>query len=72
MLSRSLIKHSDIVEGPTVEAINLQVRTAMSVPFATHMLDKKEAPTVEAVNLQVRTAMSVPYASYMSDNKPKS
>ena len=72
MLSRSLIARADTVEAPTVEAVNLQVRTAMSVPFATHMLDKKEAPTVEAVNLQVRTAMSVPFASYMNGEKTKS
>ena len=72
MLSRSLIACAADIEAPTVEAVNLQVRTAMSVPFATHMLDKKEAPSVEAVKLQVRTAMSVPFANYMSGEKSKS
>ena len=67
MLSRSIIANSKSINDPTVEAVNLQVRTAMSVPFATHMLDKKEPPSVEPVNLQVRTAMSVPFATYMID-----
>lgn len=71
MLSRSIIAGAASLEAPTVAAVNLQVRTAMSVPFATHMLDKKEAPKVEAVNLQVRTAMSVPFASYMVSKPDK-
>ncbi len=69
MLSRSILARGATFEAPTVEAVNLQVRTAMSVPFAAHMLDKKEPPAVEPVNLQVRTAMSVPFASYMTGEK---
>ncbi len=69
MLSRSIISRAAKLQAPSVEAVNLQVRTAMSVPFAAHMLDKKEAPAVEPVNLQVRTAMSVPFAAHMSDKK---
>lgn len=62
------IARSAFIEGPTVEAVNLQVRTGMSVPFATHMLPADAAaPVVEPVNLQVRTGMSVPFAPHMLD-----
>ena len=65
MTIRSRIGTMVALEAPTVEPINLQVRTGMSVPFARHMLATAEAPSVEPINLQVRTGMSVPFASYM-------
>lgn len=64
------IARSASVEAPRVDAVNLQVRTGMSVPFAPHMLGDAEAPSVKPVNLQVRTGMSVPFASYMVADKP--
>lgn len=69
MTIRSLIARGTSLEAPSVEAVNLQVRTGMSVPFAPHMVKATEAPTVEPVNLQVRTGMSVPFASYMVGDK---
>ena len=60
------IARSGSIEAPTVESVNLQVRTGMSVPFAAHMLGT-EAPSVDGVNLQVRTGMSVPFAPHMLD-----
>ncbi len=61
-----------LIEAPTVEAVNQQVRTSMSVPFQRHMLGEAlisgetvEAPAVGTVNQQVRTSMSVPYAPHM-------
>lgn len=58
-------------DAPTVTAINMQVRTGTSVPFAPHMTDtgSVEAPSVEAINMQVRTGTSVPFASYMTGDK---
>ena len=50
------IARADTIEAPTVEAVNQQVRTSMSVPFQRHMLGEIiEAPAVETVNQQVRT-----------------
>ena len=69
MSNISIRSRGGAVEAPTVEAINMQVRTAMSVPFAAHMLKRKEAPSVEPLDMQVRTAMSVPFASYMTERK---
>ena len=65
----SVLSRGGAVEAPTVEAVNMQVRTAMSVPFAAHMLKSKEAPSVQPIDMQVRTAMSVPFASYMAERK---
>ena len=65
----SVLSRGGVIEAPTVESINMQVRTAMSVPFAAHMLKSKDAPSVEPVNMQVRTAMSVPFAQYMTERK---
>jgi hypothetical protein len=60
------IGQAHMIEAPSVETVNQQVRTSMSVPFQRHMLgDVTEAPTVETVNQQVRTSMSVPYAPHM-------
>ncbi len=65
------ISAAAFIEGPTVEAVNQQVRTSMSVPFQRHMLgamltaEQFEAPSVDVVNQQVRTSMSVPFATYM-------
>lgn len=69
MTIRSLAAQGALLETPSVEAVNLQVRTGMSVPFAPHMVKAEETPTAEPVNLQVRTGMSVPFASYMVDDK---
>jgi|GEM_PF-664293 len=62
------LEHMSLIEPPTVGALDWQVRTAASVPFAPHMLARigaGEAPSVDAINAQVRTAASVPFASYM-------
>ncbi len=62
----SRITRAHTIEAPSVEVVNQQVRTSMSVPFQRHMLgDIVEAPVVETVNQQVRTSMSVPYAPHM-------
>src|SRR5262245_31752729 len=54
--------------APRLDAVNMQVRTGLSVPFADYMVSRNglEAPNVEGVNFQVRTGLSVPFASYMS------
>ena len=61
-----------VIEAPTVEVVNQQVRTSMSVPFQRHMLGDAlmsgatvAPPTIDRVNQQVRTSMSVPYAPHM-------
>ncbi len=69
MRASQILSRGGAGEAPSVEPVNMQVRTAMSVPFAAHMLKRKEAPKVEPVELQVRTAMSVPFASYMTERK---
>jgi len=55
------------IEAPSVEVVNQQVRTSMSVPFSTYMRgrDVGADPTIDTVNQQVRTSMSVPFSSYM-------
>ena len=47
MRTSQILSHGGAVEAPSVESINMQVRTAMSVPFAAHMMKRKEAPKVE-------------------------
>lgn len=66
------LARAQFIEAPTVETVNQQVRTSMSVPFQRHMLgdrlaaaDAIEAPMVETVNQQVRTSMSVPFQRHM-------
>jgi hypothetical protein len=60
------IARAHTIEAPTVEVVNQQVRTSMSVPFQRHMLGEiVEAPAVETVNQQVRTSMSVPFQRHM-------
>ncbi|HXF53725.1 MAG TPA: hypothetical protein VNK52_06330 [Hyphomicrobiaceae bacterium] len=57
------------IEAPTLGALNWQVRTAASVPFASYMAGRSEAdraPSVDVLDLQVRTAASVPFADYMA------
>jgi hypothetical protein len=72
MMNQTLATHLDrltrahTIEAPTVEVVNQQVRTSMSVPFQRHMLGEViEAPAVETVNQQVRTSMSVPFQRHM-------
>ena len=66
------IIRAQVIEAPTVEVVNQQVRTSMSVPFQRHMLGDAlmsgatvAPPTIDRVNQQVRTSMSVPYAPHM-------
>ncbi len=61
---------AEFIETPSVEVVNQQVRTSMSVPFQRHMVGERfagsfEVPAVETVNQQVRTSMSVPFAPHM-------
>ena len=72
MLSRSLIARASTVDAPTIEAVNLQVRTAMSVPFAAHMLDNGEGSTAKAGEAQAHATVRVPFASYIVGEKAKS
>ena len=60
------LMRSGSIEAPTVDGINFQVRTGVSVPFAPHMLGGfAEAPSVDSTNFQVRTGVSVPFAPHM-------
>ena len=69
----SRITRAHTIEAPSVEVVNQQVRTSMSIPFQRHMLGEIiEAPVVETVNQQVRTSMSVPFATYMRSGTGKS
>ena len=72
MLSRSLIARADTVDAPTVEAVNLQVRTAMSVPFAAHMLDNGDVSTIEVGDGQAHVTVRVPFANSIVGEKAKS
>src|SRR5258706_6761252 len=62
------IATTEALASPELDAVNMQVRTGLSVPFANYMMSRGEAgpPSVEGVNLQVRTGLSVPFASYMA------
>ncbi len=62
------IATAEALASPELGAVNMQVRTGLSVPFADYMMSRGEAgpPSVEGVNLQVRTGLSVPFASYMA------
>lgn len=55
------------VASPEIAAVNLQVRTGLSVPFASYMAAREEAPapSAEPVPFQVRTGLSVPFNPYM-------
>lgn len=57
-------------EAPSIDSINFQVRTGISVPFAPHMVGD-EAPSVDSMNFQVRTGISVPFAPHMKGDAPK-
>ncbi len=56
------------IAAPEVAAVNLQVRTGLSVPFASYMAarDEASAPSAEPVPFQVRTGLSVPFAGHMT------
>lgn len=64
----SQLRLAEAVASPAVEGVNFQVRTGLSVPFASYMAARDEAstPAVEPVDFQVRTGLSVPFASYMT------
>ena len=48
MLFRShMLEKGDTAAAPTVENVNLQVRTGMSVPFASFMVTEPKAAAVE-------------------------
>ena len=51
-------------EAPSLSAIDMQVRTGASVPFARYMLSA-EAPAASPIDMQVRTGASVPFDRYM-------
>lgn len=63
------IELAQSVDSPAASGIDFQVRTGLSVPFASYMASRSEAPapTAEAVPFQVRTGLSVPFADYMTD-----
>jgi len=59
---------ADVIDAPEVEAVNMQVRTGLSVPFAPHMRGAdSSAPDIAPVDFQVRTGLSVPFASHMAN-----
>jgi hypothetical protein len=62
------IRQEEGAAPPEIRAVNMQVRTGLSVPFAAYMMARSDtlpAPEVGAVNMQVRTGLSIPFASYM-------
>lgn len=66
------IELAQSIDLPEVAGINLQVRTGLSVPFASYMAARGEAPTpgAEPIPFQVRTGLSVPFADYMTARAP--
>ncbi|MCL4766737.1 MAG: hypothetical protein KJZ80_10925 [Hyphomicrobiaceae bacterium] len=58
--------------APYIAAVNMQVRTGLSVPFAGYMAARDEAPPPDAepVRFQVRTGLSVPFADHMRSRAP--
>src|SRR5690606_5345043 len=70
MYSQRLARHLESMEAvtpPAVEEVDFQVRTGLSVPFASYMAAREEvpAPSAEPVDFQVRTGLSVPFNPYM-------
>jgi hypothetical protein len=63
-IGHRIAERFDFLEHPSINSINMQVRTGVSVPFAPYMLTG-EAPSVDGINMQVRTGVSVPFAPYM-------
>lgn len=63
------IEMAQSVAAPAIDAVNLQVRTGLSVPFASYMAGREDAPapSAEPINFQVRTGLSVPFADYMTN-----
>ena len=55
------------VASPEIAAVNMQVRTGLSVPFASYMAACNDSPTprAEPIPFQVRTGLSVPFNPYM-------
>lgn len=66
------IGFADVAVAPHVGAINMQVRTGLSVPFVSYMAGRDEtpAPKAEPVPFQVRTGLSVPFADHMRSRAP--
>lgn len=67
---RRLAQHLELsqsVATPALESVNWQVRTGLSVPFASYMAGRGAGsePSAEPVNFQVRTGLSVPFADFM-------
>lgn len=58
---------AESVAAPAVEGVDFQVRTGLSVPFASYMAARADAPapSAEPVDFQVRTGLSVPFNPYM-------
>lgn len=59
------IASADVIAAPQIEAVNMQVRTGLGVPFASHMSGQNASqPSADKVDMQVRTgrsALSNPY-----------
>jgi hypothetical protein len=58
------------IEAPAIEAVNMQVRTGLSVPFAPFMSSvsaSSGSPDIKPVDFQVRTGLSIPFAPDMID-----
>lgn len=59
----------EAIAAPEIAAVNMQVRTGLSVPFAAHMLSHGDGiaePDVTGLDMQVRTGLSVQFAPYMA------
>lgn len=58
---------TESVTPPAVDGVDFQVRTGLSVPFASYMAarDNASAPSAEPIDFQVRTGLSVPFNPYM-------
>lgn len=61
------LESMEAVTPPAVEQVDFQVRTGLSVPFASYMAAREDAPapSAEPVEFQVRTGLSVPFNPYM-------
>ena len=63
-----MTSRADFSERPSIDNIDMQVRTGCSVPFKPYMVTG-EAPSVDGIDMQVRTGCSVPYADYMKGRR---
>jgi len=61
------IEMEQAVAAPEIAVVNMQVRTGLSVPFASYMTAREDAspPSAEPIPFQVRTGLSVPFNPYM-------